>query len=96
MQNVYEHHQRPVEKQHALWGERITTQLLAACREWNALLKTRPTSAAPDQVAVTSTVVWTFIQSMIPHVVNAADFRGIQAVAESFESQAVFKKYPIN
>ncbi len=96
VQNVYEHNQRPVEKQHALWVERITTQLLAACREWNALLKTRPASAVPDQVAVTSTVVWTFIQSMIPHIVNAADFRGIQAVAESFESQAVFKKYPFS
>lgn len=95
VQNVYEHHQRPVEKQHAAWVERITTQLLAACREWNTLLETRPTTV-PDQVAVTSTVVWTFIQSMIPHVVNAADFREIQAFAESFESQSVFKKYPFN
>jgi len=95
VQNVYEHHQRPVEKQHAAWVERITTQLLAACREWNTLLETRPTTV-PDQVAVTSTVVWRFIQSMIPHVVNAADFREIQAFAESFESQAVFKKYPFN
>ncbi|MCK6905136.1 glutathione S-transferase family protein [Enterobacter roggenkampii] len=96
VQNVYEHNQRPAEKQHALWVERITIQLLAACREWNALLETRPATATPDQVAVTSTVVWTFIQSMIPHVVNAADFREIQAFAESFESQAVFKKYPFN
>jgi len=95
VQNVYEHHQRPVEKQHASWVERITIQLLAACREWNTLLQTRPTTV-PDQVAVTSTVVWTFIQSMIPHVVNAADFREIQAFAESFESQAVFKKYPFS
>lgn len=95
VQNVYEHHQRPVEKQHAAWVERITTQLLAACREWNTLLEGRPTTV-PDQVAVTSTVVWTFMQSMIPHVVNAADFREIQAFAESFESQSVFKKYPFN
>ena len=80
VQNVYEHHQRPVEKQHAAWVERITTQLLAACREWNTLLETRPTTV-PDQVAVTSTVVWTFIQSMIPHVVNAADCRDNQAFA---------------
>jgi hypothetical protein len=48
-------------------------------------------TAVPDQVAVTSTVVWTFIQSMIPQVVNAADFRTIQAFAESFESQSAFK-----
>lgn len=71
VQNVYEHHQRPVENS-TLYG---SNALQPSCwREWNALLKTRPASAAPDQVAVTSTVVWTFIQSMIPHVVNAADF----------------------
>jgi hypothetical protein len=55
----------------------------------------RPATAVPDQVAVTSTVVWTFIQSMIPQVVNAADFRTIQAFAESFESQSA-SKYPFN
>lgn len=91
VQNVYEHNLRPVEKQHVSWVERITIQLLAACREWNTLLEGRPATAVPDQVAVTSTVVWTFIQSMIPQVVNAADFRTIQAFAESFESQSAFK-----
>lgn len=96
VQNVYEHNLRPADKQYSSWGERITIQLLAACKEWNALLEARPATAIPDQVAVTSTVVWTFIQSMIPHVVNAADFKEIQAIAESFESQAVFKKYPFN
>ncbi|HHA1574301.1 TPA: glutathione S-transferase family protein [Enterobacter cloacae] len=96
VQHVYEYHQRPAEKQHGSWIERITIQLLAACREWNTLLEVRPISAVPDQVAVTSTVVWTFIQSMIPHVVNAADFRNIQAIADTFEAQAAFKKYPFN
>ncbi len=96
VQNVYEHNQRPVEKQHALWVERITTQLLAACREWNALLKNasglrrsrsgcRHEHGCLDVYSVDD-----------PHIVNAADFRGIQAVAESFESQAVFKKYPFS
>lgn len=75
VQNVYEHHLRPAEKQHNPWIERITHQLLAACREWNTLLERRPDNAVADQVAVTSTVIWTFIQSMIPHVVNASDFK---------------------
>jgi hypothetical protein len=70
--------------------------LLAACREWNALLEARPENAVADQVAVTSTVIWTFIQSMIPHVVNAGDFKRIQAVADVFENQAAFKKYPFS
>lgn len=96
VQNVYEHNLRPAEKQHNPWIERITLQLLAACREWNALLETRPENTVADQVAVTSTVIWTFIQSMIPHVVNAGDFKNIQAVASVFENQAAFKKYPFS
>ncbi|MGF6101236.1 hypothetical protein M2429_002246 [Enterobacter sp. A4] len=63
---MYEHNLRPEEKQHGAWVNRITVQLLAACREWNALLKTRPTTYAPDRVAVTSTVIGTFIESMSP------------------------------
>ncbi|MFG1172203.1 glutathione S-transferase family protein [Erwiniaceae bacterium CAU 1747] len=93
VQNVYEHKLRPEEKQHSTWIERITLQLLAACKEWNALLAARAHSDVPDQVAVSSTVVWTFIQARIPQVVNAGDFETIQSVAEFFEAQAVFKQH---
>jgi hypothetical protein len=48
----------------------------------------------PDQVAVTSTVIWTFIQSMIPHVVHAGDFNHIQSAAELYEAHSAFKKHP--
>ncbi|WP_154063072.1 glutathione S-transferase family protein [Klebsiella grimontii] len=94
VQNVYEHNLRPAEKQHNPWIERITIQLLAACREWNTLLENRPAVAVPDQVAVTSTVIWTFIQSMIPHVVYAGDFNHIQSAAELYEAHSAFKKHP--
>ncbi|ARI09418.1 MULTISPECIES: glutathione S-transferase family protein [Klebsiella] len=94
VQNVYEHNLRPAEKQHNPWIERITIQLLAACREWNTLLENRPAAAVPDQVAVTSTVIWTFIQSMIPHVVYAGDFNHIQSAAELYEAHSAFKKHP--
>ncbi len=94
VQNVYEHKLRPAEKQHNPWIERITIQLLAACREWNTLLENRPAAAVPDQVAVTSTVIWTFIQSMIPHVVHAGDFTHIQSAAELYEAHAAFEKHP--
>ncbi|WP_434670943.1 glutathione S-transferase family protein (plasmid) [Klebsiella sp. B345] len=96
VQNVYEHNLRPMEKQYNPWVERITLQLLAACQEWDTLLETRPANAVADQVAVTSTVIWTFIQSMIPHVVNAGNFKKIQAVSDIFENQAAFKKYPFS
>ena len=94
VQNVYEHKLRPAEKQHNPWIERITIQLLAACREWNTLLENRPAAAVPDQVAVTSTVIWTFIQSMIPQLVLAGDFTHIQSAAELYEAHAAFKKHP--
>ncbi|WP_316538039.1 glutathione S-transferase family protein [Klebsiella grimontii] len=94
VQNVYEHNLRPAEKQHNPWIERITIQLLAACREWNTLLENRTAAAVPDQVAVTSTVIWTFIQSMIPHVVHAGDFNHIQSAAELYEAHSAFKKHP--
>ncbi|MBZ7517273.1 glutathione S-transferase family protein [Klebsiella grimontii] len=94
VQNVYEHNLRPAEKQHNPWIERITIQLLAACSEWNTLLENRPAAAVPDQVAVTSTVIWTFIQSMIPHVVHAGDFNHIQSAAELYEAHSAFKKHP--
>ncbi|MGJ8521677.1 hypothetical protein R84981_000338 [Carnimonas sp. R-84981] len=96
VQNVYEHNLRPSEKQYNPWIERITLQLLAACQEWDSLLGTRSANSVADQVAVTSTVIWTFIQSMIPHVVNAGNFEEIQAVADVFENQGIFKKYPFN
>ncbi len=45
-------------KQHQPWIARVTGQLLAACREWDARLADRAAAAQPDQVMVTSTVVW--------------------------------------
>lgn len=74
VQNVYEHHLRPTEKQHHPWIERITRQLLAACREWNTLLEDRPIATDPDQVAVTSTVIWTFIQAGSPILLMRKSF----------------------
>lgn len=95
VQHVYEHNLRPAEKQHQPWIERITHQLLAACREWHVLLGNRPVSTTPDQVSITSTVVWTFIQTMIPHVVPVNDFKNIQSMTEAFEAHPAFKKYPL-
>lgn len=83
VQHVYEHRLRPEEKQHQPWIARVTGQLLAACREWDARLADRAAAAQPDQVLVTSTVVWSFIQLMIPAVVSAAAFPHIRALADS-------------
>jgi hypothetical protein len=95
VQNIYEHNLRPEEKQHQPWVARVTQQLLAACREWDTLLAGRAAARRPDQVTVTSTVVWTFIQSMIPNVVLADDFKNIASLARSCEALPAFKKYPL-
>ena len=95
VQNIYEHNLRPAEKQHQPWIERVTQQLLAACREWDALLEVRPAAKRLDQVSVTSAVGWTFIQFMIPNVVHAGDFGNIVVVAEACEALPAFKKYPL-
>ncbi|MDC0724280.1 glutathione S-transferase family protein [Phytobacter diazotrophicus] len=95
VQNIYEHHLRPEEKQHQPWVARVTQQLLAACREWDTLLAGGAAALRPDQVAVTSTVVWTFIQSMLPNVVLVDDFKNIASLARSCEALPAFKKYPL-
>ncbi|PRD16992.1 glutathione S-transferase family protein [Pantoea coffeiphila] len=94
VQHVYEHHLRPAEKQHQPWIERVTRQLLAACREWDRALEKRQFGEKADQVAISSTVVWTFIQQMIPAVVAAAEFPSIQRVNARFETQPAFQRYP--
>ena len=95
VQHVYEHRLRPEEKQHQPWIARVTGQLLAACREWDARLADRAAAAQPDQVLVTSTVVWSFIQLMIPAVVSAAAFPHIRALAEKGEALPAFQQYPL-
>lgn len=95
VQHIYEHNLRPEEKQHQPWVARVTQQLLAACQEWETLLACRPAAQRPDQVCVTSAVVWTFIQSMIPHVVLAGDFKHIAWLADFCETLPAFKKYPL-
>ena len=95
VQHVYEHRLRPEEKQHQPWIARVTGQLLAACREWDARLADRVAAAQPDQVLVTSTVVWSFIQLMIPAVVSAAEFPHIRALAEKGEALPAFQQYPL-
>lgn len=95
VQHVYEHHLRPPEKQYQPWIERITWQLLSACREWNAVLENRALNTRLDQVSVTSALVWTFIQAMIPDVIQAHDFPHIRAHSEIAEAHPAFKQFPL-
>jgi hypothetical protein len=90
VQNVYEHKLRPAEKQHNPW---ITHHDSAAGGLQGVEYPAGGASGGrgPDQVAVTSTVIWTFIQSTIPHVVHAGDFNHIQSVAELLKPMRLLK-----
>lgn len=94
VQYVYEHRLRPAEKQHQPWVERVTGQLVSACHRWESQITGQALTDTPDQVAVSGTVVWSFIQQMIPQVVAKSEFPRLQAMAEHYEAQPVFLRYP--
>ncbi|WP_248920059.1 glutathione S-transferase [Pseudomonas entomophila] len=96
VQIVYEHNQRPAEKLHLPWVERVTGQLLAACTELDKHCASHPSQGErPDQAALTTAVVWSFIQLMLPEVVRAEEFPALNAHAARLEETDVFKRYPI-
>jgi glutathione S-transferase len=96
VQIVYEYQLRPEEKRHQPWLERVTRQLLAACRAWDTQLSGRqPVSLdRPGQDDITSAVAWSFIQLMVADVVRADDFPALQAHAARWEVTELFKRYP--
>ncbi|MCG8516596.1 MAG: glutathione S-transferase [Pseudomonadales bacterium] len=97
VQIVYENNLRPAEKLHQPWVDRVTAQLLAACRELDRQLSVQPSQGdRPDQVAVTSAVAWSFMQLMLPDVVKADDFPTINAHATRLEQTDLFKRYPVD
>jgi len=96
VQIVYEYKLRPEEKRHQPWLDRVTGQLLAACREWETqLVRGQPAvQNGPDQADITSAVAWSFIQLMVADVVRADDFPTLHAHAARLEGTELFKRYP--
>jgi len=95
VQLVYERKLRPAEKLHLPWVERVTQQLRAACVELDRQWAVRPAQGVrPDQAALTTAVAWSFMQSMLPEVVKAADFPAIEAHTARLEQTELFSRYP--
>lgn len=96
VQIVYENNLRPSEKLHQPWIDRVTRQLLAACHE---LDKQLTISSMQDdnlnEALITSAVTWSFMQLMLPKVVNAEDFPALRNIATAIEKTELFKRYPI-
>jgi glutathione S-transferase len=90
VQIIYERGQRPPEKLHAPWVDRVSGQLLAAFAALEQELARVPlavTSAGIAQAGLTAAVAWHFTQQMLPEVVPAV--RHPALVAHSALSEAL-------
>ena len=95
VQLVYEQQLRPSDKQHGPWVDRITGQLLAACDGLEATLIRSPLNLQTmDQAGVSSAVAWTFIQAMVPQVVDAKNYPVLVAWTAQAEQRPEFKAAP--
>lgn len=94
VQIVYERGQRPAEKMHAPWMERVIGQLLAALGALDAEITNRPLLASREdmrQAGVSTAVAWRFTQELIPDVVPAERFTSIAAFSAQVEKMQEFK-----
>ena len=90
---VYERNQRPEEKRHQPWMDRVGGQMLAAWRElegevsdgWFA-------GASVIQPEITTAVAWRFVQHMLPEIVLAADFPKLAALSARAEQTQAFRE----
>lgn len=97
VQIIYERGQRPPEKQHEPWVERVTGQLLAAFGALEQEVKRRPlavTSETIDQAGVTTAIAWHFAQQLVPDAVPAADFPTLAAYSSRAEALPEFLAAP--
>jgi len=97
VQIVYERNLRPAEKRHEPWLERVAGQLVAAFGALERELARRPlaaTGAAIDQAGITTAVAWRFARMMVPDVVPAADYPGLDAYSAHAEALAEFRAAP--
>ncbi|MDB0510644.1 glutathione S-transferase family protein [Ralstonia solanacearum] len=98
VQLVYEFNQRPAEKTHAPWVERVQGQLHAAVGALEAALHGVPAPVDPRALAqpdLTTAVAWGFIQLTVPDRVAAADYPRLAAFAAAAERLDVFRETPI-
>ncbi len=94
VQMVYETFQRPAERRHEPWMQRLNGQLRAAFSELEAELVRHPLSAAPDaidQAGICTAVAWRFSREMVPAEVPAADFPRIDAFGAAAERLPQFQ-----
>jgi len=93
VQIIYEHNQRPPEKWHQPWLDRVQIQLLAAHEE---LEKAMPRQSdwfggdRPMQPDVTVAVGWRFMRHAVPEVITAEAFPRLAAHSARAETLPAF------
>ena len=93
VQIVYERNQRPAEKQHQPWLDRVQGQLLTACGELEKTVTEWPGwfgSSKLLQPDVTAAVAWRFTQHAVPEIVATAEFPYLAAHSVRAERLAAF------
>jgi len=98
VQHYYELTQRPPERRHAPWLDRVTAQMRAAFGELERELAHQPLPAASSaeltQAGITAAVVWHFVQSTLPGVVDAAAHPALAAHSARAEALPEFRAAP--
>lgn len=97
VQIIYERGQRPPEKLHEPWVNRVSGQLQAAYAGLQAELDEQPlacSSASIDQAGVTVAVAWHFTQQVLPEIVPIASYPALAAHSAQAEKLAEFRAAP--
>lgn len=94
VQVVYEKSQRPGDKQHQPWIDRVSGQLQ---RAYAVLEKETPSGwfggSKPNQADITVAVAWRFTQSRFPEIVKSAAYPKLAAHSGRAEQLPVFAEF---
>jgi glutathione S-transferase len=94
VQLVYERN-RPEDKRHEPWVERITGQMLDAFRALEDEIAHHPLAVEPiDQAGITAAVVWEFTQKTLPGAVPPGQHPSLVAFARKAEALPAFCAAP--
>ena len=97
VQIVYERHQRPPERQHEPWVERVRGQLHAAVDGLEDELQRRPLlleDKSIDQAGVTCAVTWKFIEQMVAGEISASRIPALSMLSTRAEVLPAFAAAP--
>ncbi|MGO4303864.1 glutathione S-transferase family protein [Cupriavidus sp. RAF12] len=97
VQDVYEHNLRPPEKVHQPWMDRVDGQLARAyalLEQEIAATRVPADAAALSQADLTTAVVWTFTQDLLPGRIAADQHPALAAFAAAIERFPVFTAFP--